>query len=234
MTYLTKEDLANAAEEILKQRESEPQECEVPSELQEKVLAALEKGTQDRLAAEETVSKGHGSHKARKVILSLVAAVLLISIVTVSATAFFNPIQKLMEVFNIRDFGEGSDITYSENYGEVGWLNGTYKFVPKGFELETNDVDDIHQWMVYRNAKGDELVSSTMKVEGSISTLNTEDTELEEIRIGNAYGQYLRDKNDYQEIQWVTGKYVNSLSVENMAASKADLIKMAKSRVQAK
>lgn len=194
----------------------------IPEELHTTVLQAIQQ------EEEPIQKKGHG----RKVILSLLAAVLLIALLTVSAVAAFSPVENVLEAFHIRDFGTGSQLLYSKNDEEGGWLHGSYTFVPKGFSLKTEENSDTLQWVVYKNDKGDELISSTMIAEDSISTLNTEGEgiELEPVNIGSVQGYYLKDKNGYQEIQWVTGKYLNSLSVDNMAVNKDVLLKMARSR----
>lgn len=132
---------------------------------------------------------------------------------------------------HLNDFGRGSEVSYERDFREKGYLHGRYNYLPEGYVLADETEYIGWQILVYRNAAGDEIVCDTQRFrEGKADIiLNTENAVIEEVAVGNTEGMYLEMQNGDIALQWVTGKYVNSIFMPERLG-KEELLLVAESR----
>ena len=167
---------------------------------------------------------------ARKLILSILSGLLLVILALATAMAV-SPVRRFLQNYHLNDFGRGSEVSYERDFREKGYLHGRYNYLPEGYVLADETEYIGWQILVYRNADGDEIVCDTQRFrEGRADIiLNTENAVIEEVAVGNTEGMYLEMQNGDIALQWVTGKYVNSIFMPERLG-KEELLRVAESR----
>lgn len=167
---------------------------------------------------------------ARKLILSILSGLLLVILALATAMAV-SPVRRFLQNYHLNDFGRGSEVSYERDFREKGYLHGRYNYLPEGYVLADETEYIGWQILVYRNAAGDEIVCDTQRFrEGKADIiLNTENAVIEEVAVGNTEGMYLEMQNGDIALQWVTGKYVNSIFMPERLG-KEELLRVAESR----
>lgn len=167
---------------------------------------------------------------ARKLILSILSGLLLVILALATAMAV-SPVRRFLQNYHLNDFGRGSEVSYERDFREKGYLHGRYNYLPEGYVLADETEYIGWQILVCRNADGDEIVCDTQRFrEGRADIiLNTENAVIEEVAVGNTEGMYLEMQNGDIALQWVTGKYVNSIFMPERLG-KEELLRVAESR----
>lgn len=193
--------------------------------------AFQEKMVSQQISQSRKAREPYRSKAGKKLVLALGIMIVLVALLTVSVVAF-NPFKKFFEIFNIHDYTKGSEISYSETYYNNAYLHGTYSFLPENYHLKEERFGKNYHEQYFESNEGKIIHASTLLAEDTISVLNTEKSNPEEVRVGEDKGLYLKTKEDFQILQWVTGRYVNSIDTDDDNIRLDTLRKMAESRTK--
>ena len=168
----------------------------------------------------KTLEKRTVFSKRVKAVLVAAIVILLLAVTAMAITPFRNFIIKVYKnctaiVFNL------------ENKND--YLYANYEDIPEGYELKSDLHSDYSQLITYTNGYFD-ISINTLLNEKSMTTLDTENSEINEIMIGDLQGYYSLTETNINLI-WSTGKYNHCIFAELNDEITIDLlVKIAQSR----
>lgn len=126
----------------------------------------------------------------------------------------------------VKTFGVSTDFYY-EGQPQTEAPRLTVGWLPEGFALEREKSNEVGTTYVYGDGQGRYIYAMYVLGDGTVMSVDTEDAEVRDIRIGSADALLARKENSIQ-IVWGTEDRAGFVNVCGIGVSEEELVRMAK------